>query len=901
MNSIALKKLASVLMLAGLSSNFATAQTVEWISNDAASIEAMTADDAENTFTLSNYTGSLTIGGDNFNSAGMQDQLITKYDTDGNVLWSTSVGSSAEDTGESIEYDGISAVWIVGNTYGDFNAGTFSFTGNGNSDGFLVKLDVSSGNVLFATAGGGSGEDIMTDLSEDDNGDIYISGNSNSADFSWDGMTHSTMGGTDGFVTKYLNNGTASYMKTMESAADDNIVAIDYNVNGDCIALCETSSAVGVNTFDSGVTNIGDEYFFSPVPLTAGGTGTGGAFFGFTGTLVDIECDAYGGIYYMGTGTQSTNNGWGTGNEVQAAGGTDIFIGKVQWYIQPVGWTKAYGGIGNETAKDFTSDSDGNIYVVGSFDGDCTLGSDNYNPMGDSKSFIARLDTAGVVQWSAETNGSAQEQNFNAVTTSGPDYAFAGGYGSPFLSVGNLSNTVSVGYNVKFNDQTNYISGETFMDNNSNMIFDMGDYPHSPSLIMALDGTEFTAVNLDGGYSFTTLDGTYDVTLPNLPLYKTLLTPATQSANFTGFGNYDTDNPFALVDIPNMNDIDADLYTLGPIKEGQTFRYYLNTSNVGTTDLDVEITLEVDNALVFNASSSAPTSQTATTYTWDLGTLSSGNSTSPYVDFDIPVGTAVGTVLAATLTANPLVGDETPSNNVDTNNDTIVAAYDPNYKTVFPTSENNIVAPSVLEYEIHFQNLGNSEANDVILIDTLSSMLDVSTLQIVGSSHSPMELIIENNNIIKLSFPGIDLPDSTTNPLGSIGFVKFKIQQDGTLPLNNSIENFADIYFDYNPAVRTDTAFFTHLAEGSGISENSIGEIKVFPNPTSNELNIFIKENALVKSISILDVSGRLISNTNVNQFITNYQLDVNALSRGVYFVRIESNDEFSIVKFQKQ
>jgi len=64
-------------------------------------------------------------------------------------------------------------------------------------------------------------------------------------------------------------------------------------------------------------------------------------------------------------------------------------------------------------------------------------------------------------------------------------------------------------------------------------------------------------------------------------------------------------------------------------------------------------------------------------------------------------------------------------------------------------------------------------------------------------SHS-YSLEIEGNNTLKFIFDSILLPDSTTNELGSHGFVKFKISQKTDLLLGSVIENSAAIFFDFN-------------------------------------------------------------------------------------------------------
>jgi len=97
----------------------------------------------------------------------------------------------------------------------------------------------------------------------------------------------------------------------------------------------------------------------------------------------------------------------------------------------------------------------------------------------------------------------------------------------------------------------------------------------------------------------------------------------------------------------------------------------------------------------------------------------------------------------------------------------IVAAYDPNDKSVTPeTSEPTENEP--LEYTIRFQNTGNFQADFVVVKDTLSNLLDLTTFQMIAASHE-YEVAIENR-IATWTFNEINLPDSTSDEAGSHGF-----------------------------------------------------------------------------------------------------------------------------------
>lgn len=140
-------------------------------------------------------------------------------------------------------------------------------------------------------------------------------------------------------------------------------------------------------------------------------------------------------------------------------------------------------------------------------------------------------------------------------------------------------------------------------------------------------------------------------------------------------------------------------------------------------------------------------------------------------------------------------------------------AYDPNDKLVVPDRADSLaLLDDELVYTVRFQNTGNDVADDVVVVDTLDSNLDMSTFNIIDSSHpSHLDVIIdpEEEHIVNFQFTNIFLPDSTTNEPASNGNVTYSIKPKvGTL-LNTEINNTAHIYFDFNPAIVTNTTSST--------------------------------------------------------------------------------------------
>ncbi|UYZ61231.1 DUF7619 domain-containing protein [Hymenobacter latericus] len=139
----------------------------------------------------------------------------------------------------------------------------------------------------------------------------------------------------------------------------------------------------------------------------------------------------------------------------------------------------------------------------------------------------------------------------------------------------------------------------------------------------------------------------------------------------------------------------------------------------------------------------------------------------------------------------------------------IVDSFDPNDKQVLPagvTDQRYTPTNTPLRYRIRFQNTGTDDAYRVVLVDTLDAHLDLTTLQAGAASH-PYRLSVtgQGRPVLTFTFAGLSLPPSARNEPASHGFVDFTIQPKSGLPPKTRIDNFADIFFDYNEPVRTNT------------------------------------------------------------------------------------------------
>ncbi|MEA1872807.1 MAG: T9SS type A sorting domain-containing protein [Bacteroidota bacterium] len=86
-----------------------------------------------------------------------------------------------------------------------------------------------------------------------------------------------------------------------------------------------------------------------------------------------------------------------------------------------------------------------------------------------------------------------------------------------------------------------------------------------------------------------------------------------------------------------------------------------------------------------------------------------------------------------------------------------------------------------------------------------------------------------------------------------------------------------------------------------GIDEYSNDNIiKIYPNPATNNLTIN-SEKLLINNIEILDITGKLVLTPLLQKTSTTQTFDINRLKKGLYFIKIRTNNFTNVLKFIKK
>ncbi len=442
------------------------------------------------------------------------------------------------------------------------------------------------------------------------------------------------------------------------------------------------------------------------------------------------------------------------------------------------------------------------------------------------------------------------------------------------------------------------ISGQNSYDANANGC-DVSD-ASLPFLRFSIDdGTNSGSIisNASGAYSIAVPQGTYTVT-PELNPYFTV-SPSNLIVSFPS-ASTPTVQDFCITANGTFNDLEVAILPLEIARPGFDVVYSIQYKNKGTTILSGDINLLFDdNYLDYVSATPAVSSVTTGELRWTYSNLQpfetrevlfTMNANTP-TDPSFPLNS--GDILSYTAQINSAIGDETPEDNTFVLNQEVVNSYDPNDKrclegkTILPTEVGDYVT-----YLIRFENNGTASAVNIVVKDEIdTSTYDMSSFEVLNGSHDFVTKI-RDTNVVEFIFENINLPfDDATND----GYVSFKIKTLPTLVENDTFENKAEIYFDYNPAIITNLEQTKVESALSIETHEFINAIQLYPNPANDYLTVFSKDTSIQK-IEVYTYLGKKIM-TSVNT----ESINIKNIESGLYILKVHGeHGEISVKKFVK-
>ncbi|MGB1104838.1 MAG: DUF7619 domain-containing protein [Crocinitomicaceae bacterium] len=433
------------------------------------------------------------------------------------------------------------------------------------------------------------------------------------------------------------------------------------------------------------------------------------------------------------------------------------------------------------------------------------------------------------------------------------------------------------------------VQGYVYYDLNENGVQDVDEIGKHLNPVVS-DPVGFFTVTLSDGFYYGPMsdlpDGTYELA-PILPedwhissdslFYTIIIDPDFEQRDSLNFGIH----PDTL-----YYDVEGDLVGSWP-RCNDTINYALNIRNAGLEIIDSGyVHLQLDDSLYYVSADLEPDTIVGQNIYWTYDELFFYESTTINVQIGTPDG--VEDIIYSTLNVSLDSAGFEVAFYEDAIEQVVICAYDPNDKTPTPIGDGPMgnIHPSTesIDYLIRFQNTGTDTAINVVITDQLDENLEWYSITPLAWSHE-MTYDMTPEGEVSFMFDEIMLPDSGANFLGSQGYIKYRFHLKEDLPLGTSIYNTANIYFDLNPAVVTNTTVNTLYLDDSGLDEYiNIKQLVVYPNPVVHESTITFEDEFDDYNISLFNLLGQEVfskSKMSGKQF----QLNADNYEAGVYLL----------------
>ena len=791
---------------------------------------AVTTDSSGNVYSTGYFSGTVDfdpgpgisnlIGPVNLNSI-----FILKQDSSGGFIWAKKLETTSACQGTQITTDPIGNVLISGFFWDscDFDPGPGIYRLHAEnpdpmvsrSDCFLLKLD-AQGNFIWANVIHGPGFEGMHFVKTDRSGNVFLWGDyEDSVDVDpGPGVVRfkSEASRRQGIVAKY--NSLGDFVWAKEIDCDDRSLIFDLALDnqnnvflagyfngtvdmdpGPAIDTVSNSQFSSANGFVIKLNQAGDYQWHR-------------RFSGRNAGCSTIDLDPFGDLIITGGYSEAINFTPDEGDLNMTTGiSNSAFVAKLA-PDGPVQWARSIGKAGGKV-KDIDAQVDvkGRIFIAGRFEStiDAFFGPGEFllTPKGDDDIYIIQLDNQGSL--------------INAQSIGGKDVDLIegfhlGSHGDIFLA-GAYRDTMDVdpgsgSYNLNPFSGSRYNIFLLKLDGGPcwNMAFAIDSIlvpgcsnsgfirikPTSPKAglryVWRHNGATDPFIQISAA-------GTYTVDISDLR-------GCTRTIHFYMNGP------------ENMPDYDWHVsQVFSPIRPGFNHFSWLEVKNRGCQLADNEFYLVEDDLLKAGAFSIPPDRRVGDTLFWNLENYNWDQKCfKTTLTRDVSLKANIGDQVCEPNLVKIKPNESDTTNNRHPLKGFVVNSYDPNDVRVSPAGfcEKGLTPPNTqLTYTIRFQNTGTADAVNIVVLDSVGEDLDMSSFRLRSVSHEPVNIDIEGEQQILFSFPNIHLTDSTTNEAESHGYIVFSIDQKPGLPDGVEIKNKAEIYFDFNEPVITNTALNT--------------------------------------------------------------------------------------------
>jgi Secretion system C-terminal sorting domain/CUB domain len=445
-----------------------------------------------------------------------------------------------------------------------------------------------------------------------------------------------------------------------------------------------------------------------------------------------------------------------------------------------------------------------------------------------------------------------------------------------------------------------------FIDSNNNAVQDNSEqnFPLGLFNFTKNNGELHSVISLSGEYTIydTDVSNVYNLSYLVNQNYIAMYNLSANSYNnvsVSATGGITTYN-FPITITQNYNDLATVLIPIETPRAGFSYKNKIIYSNLGNQIIPTgTLNYIVDPVTSITTISQTETTQIPNGFSYLFTNLLPFETREILVTIYVPPipTVAINQLLNNSVSITSSETDVFLINNLSNSTQGVIASYDPNDITEAHGENilfNDFSENDYLTYTIRYENTGNASAINIKVNNILDSKIDENSIEMLSSSHNYTMDRVEND--VTWNFENVQLPISVVNTSIGKGYITYKVKLKPNFVAEDIIPNTANIYFDFNPAITTNTfntEFVLPLANNSFNASNYI----IYPNPATVAILINIQNiNEKIDSIHINDILGKSIlkiSNISSKQ----QSIDVSNLSKGVYFVEIITESKLKQTK----
>lgn len=358
---------------------------------------------------------------------------------DPSLSYATYLGGTNTDFGLAAATDEDGNAYITGQTWSPGLATDNAYNttgGNGTKDAFVAKLAPGGDRIEWLTYLGGANDDEGAAIKVDDDGDVFVGGDTRSNDFptisAYQPFRHST-GPTDtnteGFVAKLGPDGDRLEWATyLGGGRDESLTGLVLDSAGDVIVAGTTASRdfpVAGGGLDAS-SNGGRDGYVAELSSDGSALQRGGYLGGSDGdNIIGLAIDSSDRVYVAGESDsqdypiaggapQSVKKGSTDPNDLSYYS-SDGVITRLDDNLGSIGFSTYLGGTNSDIFTGIAADDDGNAYVVGdSISSDFPVSGDAYQRANANPStydaVVAKVPTVpGPSGWATYLGGQSNE------------------------------------------------------------------------------------------------------------------------------------------------------------------------------------------------------------------------------------------------------------------------------------------------------------------------------------------------------------------------------------------------------------------------------------------------------------------------------------------------------------